>query len=321
MPVTCAFDNSVHEDTAALHAHLRRFRIKQEVYYHEYHPRRDRLTGELLPYQDYDQYHSAEFANKVSLRKWLAKEPEEGMKWATQWLATRKYVKCLTYAPSQAELRTLLCPSMPYYDKLWSQLGGYYGVTRGIGFTDRYCSLPLVFTPLPANASVIQDTREQTPLKLSLPCTARTLGVGDYALAEPYDRGVRIERKSLSDFCGTLSGRKVKTKGRAVDSPLDRFKREMDRAVEGNIYVVMMVESTIADAQRFNYLPHTRHIKASPQYIMHNMRNLLVSYPLHLQVLFTDGRVAMAEKLVKVFELGDQVKTTDLQYQLELGNL
>lgn len=324
-PLICQFDQSEHADLAALHAHLRKWRVKQERYYHEYHPRRDRLTGELLPYKDYTQYHSAEFASKTNLKRWLTANKVEGLAWAIDWLRRRKEEKGLVYAPSQAELRTTMSPSIPYYDAMLADSGGYHGLAARLGFLPRY--LPIELLPeigAPVGATIIEDTREQSPLKLSVPTISRALEVGDYAFDTPHDQGIRIERKSLADFCGTMNGRLITTKGKKVtrvDSALARFAREMDRAVAANLYVVMMVESDINEAQSIGYLPQTRHVKASASYLLHNLRDMLTRYPLHLQVVFVAGRTEMAAKLVKVLSMGLAIKTLDAQLAYERGML
>jgi len=117
-----------------------------------------------------------------------------------------------------------------------------------------------------------------------------------------------------------MSGRSVERKA-GSDSAYQRFQRELDRAVKENLYVIMMVEANINDAQRFNYLPQTKHVKASPSYVLHQMRDLLARYPNNLQVLFVDGRVEAAKKLTKVLEMGNQVRVIDVQYAYEKGVL
>lgn len=322
-PVVCAFDKTLHASVQALHDYLKEWRLKQETYYHEYCPRRDRLTGELIPYRDYAQYHSAEFASKVNLKRWIKDNREAGLAWSIEWLRHRRAAKALVYAPSQVEMRTVMCPSIPYYDSVAAGQGGYQGVTEALGYLTRYPTpRALTFSPLPEGAAVLVDTREQAPLRFAAGVVTRseTIRVGDYALAQPHDAGLRIERKSLSDFCGTMSGRKVKHERKTkvtVDSAFARFDRELARAVEANLYVVMIVESDINEAQSFNYLPQFRHLKVSPHYVMHQLRDLLTRYPLHFQALFVDGRAAMATTVVRLFELGPQVRTTDLQLALE----
>lgn len=330
IPLTCAFDQTSHADLASLHAHLKRFRVSRAKYYTLYHPRFDKLTGEPIPFKDLEQYLSQDFLSKINLRKWLAKCPAEGLEWSKAWLARRKVEKNLVYAPSQAELRTLQCPTMPYYESVAAAEGGYYGVTRVLGYKDRYAIKPLVFTPIPSDACIIQDTREQRAVTLAHRTIIGTLNVGDYALSEPYDAGIRIERKSLADMASTLSAGKTtkrtrRRKGAAQsddtspseDSHLQRFERELIRAQEQGLYVIMMVEASISNAQRFDYLPQTQWIKATPQHIFFNLRDLLSRYPLTFQCVFCDGRVDMSRVMMKVLQLGAAVRTTDLQHALE----
>lgn len=305
MSVICQIDQTVHESIKDLHAHLKRFHVKQERYHHEYNPRFNLYTGELLPYKDYDQYMSQEFATKNELKAWIKKEPHVARKWAIDWLARRRTEKMLTYAPSQVELRTLMCPSMPYYDSV----GGYYTITRDLGYQDRYDDRALEFAALPPDIHIIQDSREQVPLKLAARTVVAKVSEGDYALPTPHDKGVYIERKSLADFAGTMS------KGNT------RFRRELARATKAGHYIVMLVESSISDVQGLNHLPQTRHVKASAVFIFKQMRDLLTDFPFSFQVMFVDGRIEAAHKVMRIFQLGEQVKTIDLQHAYEQGRI
>ncbi len=85
--------------------------------------------------------------------------------------------------------------------------------------------------------------------------------------------------------------------------------------------MVMMVESSITDAQSIEYLPQTKWVKASSAYLLHNLRDLLVKYPLHFQCVFVEGRIEMARAMLRVFEMGHQVKSCDLQFAYEEGLL
>lgn len=321
----CAIDQSPHESLDALHAYIKAaFRVSRKEYWTTYHPRRDLLTGEPIAFKDAEQYLAADFKDRITLKRWLKEQPREvGLTWAKGWLAKRRASKGLVYAPSQAELRTLCAPTMPYYESVAGAEGGYYGVTTALGFKPRYTRAPLVFSPLPYDAVVTQDTREQTPVKLPVKTVVDTLNVGDYALAAPCDVGTRIERKSLGDFCGTLSGRKQTREGKTKTTEwnaFERFDAELARAAEQGLYVVMMVEATIADAQRFDYLPQTKWVKAKPAYIMHQLRDLLTRYPLTFQAVFVE-RAQMAAVMLRVFQLGARVRETDLQHAHEEGLL
>jgi len=320
LPILCPVDDSVHDSLESLHAHLKDIRYKRSSFYERYYPRQDVLTGEKIPFKeshmhDIAGYLDQKFAKKNNLKKWLKLNPEEGKKWAIEWLKKRKEEKGLVYAPSQAELRSLLCPSMPYYDFI----GGYYKITRELGFQDRYMDEVPVFTPL-GDATIIQDTREQNPLHLKHKVVVAKVDEGDYALDAAHSQGVFVERKSLSDFCGTLSSRKIERK-KSEDSSFARFDRELARALEQGHYIVMLVEENINNALGFEYLPHMQRVQASASHIFKNLRDLLVKYPLSFQVVFADGRVDAADKLVKILAMGKQARRIDLQNALEKGLL
>ena len=84
---------------------------------------------------------------------------------------------------------------------------------------------------------IIQDSREQAPYAFNAPRYAGTvvevgtLQTGDYSLHGLTDR-IALERKSLSDLCGTL------TAGR------ERFKRECERG-RGLEYFGLVIEASM----------------------------------------------------------------------------
>lgn len=306
--LTCPINGVTYASIEELHSFLKRVHVKRSDYYEEYFPRKDLLTGEVIKFKDYDTYVSQDFSSKVNLKKWLGLHRTEGKDWSRKWLSNRKMSKGLIYAPSQVELRSLSCPSMPYYEAMFD--GGYYGLCKELGFASRYDFKPVSFTPLPHAATIICDTREQTPIKIDdYKVVREKLDVGDYGLAQPHDNKVYIERKSLSDFLGTLS------------SGYERFERELARAVESNSYLVMAVEVNINDAQSFEYSYAGRHTKVTASFIFHRLRELLTSFPLNFQVVFIDGRVEMRRVIVRLFEMGDHVKHIDLQYMYETKKL
>lgn len=243
------------------------------------------------------------FKNRVELKRWIKQNPQAGLEWSIQWLKDRKVSKQLVYAPTQVELRSLVCPTMDFYD--WS--GGYYKITKELGFADRFTNEPLMFKPW--EGEIIIDTREQSPLVLDVSSRIDTIKVGDYRREDRYDDNVVIERKSLSDFCGTLG------KG------FERFERELERAVDADIYVVMLVEKNISKALNFKEEFETRYVRTTPQHIFHNLRDLLNRYPLNFQCLFVDGRKEAAQIVKRIFQLGAQVKRVDLQHKHEKREL
>ena len=83
------FANVTHPDVDSLYAHLKRARVSRQSYFHEYHPRRDPISGDLIPFKDLDHYLGQDFTSKITLKKWLKEKPVEGGEWGNAWLARR----------------------------------------------------------------------------------------------------------------------------------------------------------------------------------------------------------------------------------------
>lgn len=320
MSVTCLADHTTHDSLEAMHKHLQfKVKLKQADYYPRFHPRADRLTGDPIPFKNVEQYLAAEFLSKDTLRRWIAANPEAGKQWAIDWLRHRKEEKQLVYAPSQVELRSLLCPSMHYYN----HVGSYNDICRELGYAIRFGA---GMEDIPINrwrtgAKVLVDTREQSPLKLSVPTEPATLTYGDYALDAAHTEGIHIERKSLNDFAGTLSDRQVDRK-RDTDSNFERFGRELERAKEAGVYIVMLVEDTIDNALELGTAASKvpARGKVTGAHLFHNLRELLHRFD-NLQALFVGGRTQAASAVVRLLIMGDAVKDIDLQYAYEAGRL
>lgn len=311
--IRCLVDQTDHPTLEALHKHLRKLKVKQETYYTEWAPRRDLGSGEIIPFKaPVDRYLKAEFVDKNALKRFLKEQPEAGRRWAADWLRKRKVEKALTYPPTQTELRSLMAPTVRYCNHAFP--GGYASVCRGLGYTVRFDGAVPVAGRL--GCEIIVDTREQDPLKIKHPTVKGTIRCGDYGLPVAHDRGIYIERKSLPDFVGTLSDRET----RQGDSNLARFTRELERAEETGNYVVMLVESDINQALGFNHLPHMQHGKIRPEHVFKNLRELLQRFTA-FQALFVKGRVEAAAAVVRLLEMGDAVKTIDLEAAYEEGEL
>ena len=116
---------------------------------------------------------------------------------------------------------------------------------------------------------IIQDSREQIPYAFNAPRYAGTvvevgtLITGDYSLHGLTDR-IAIERKSLSDLCGTL------TAGR------ERFKRECERG-RGLEYFGLVIEASMDDVRRHNYRS-----AMTPQSLLQTLAAWSVRYGLHV---------------------------------------
>ena len=77
--------------------------------------------------------------------------------------------------------------------------------------------LKLYHPPIPSNMIVVTDTREQLPyLFPGCRLSIRKLDAGDYSL-EGYEDVISVERKSASDFFGSIT------------QDRERFERELER--------------------------------------------------------------------------------------------
>ena len=82
---------------------------------------------------------------------------------------------------------------------------------------------------------IIIDTREQKPLEFTVPTIRECLPCGDYRakFSDGSLSEVVFERKSINDLYGTLS------------AGYERFKKELGRASEAGIHVIIIVERSL----------------------------------------------------------------------------
>ena len=308
MSVICKVDGKEFKDEKSLHLALRGYGLNKEKYYHTYFPKKDLLTGDVILFKTKEQYLNSDFNDKNNMKKWLKQQPiEKAQEYCKQLLSKRKYDKNLTYSPSQVELRTIMAPSILFYNKIFDD---YYDVCSTLGLENRFIH-PNNITDqfknkLNKKSIIYVDTREQSWLKFDTKFEIKTLPFGDYSCSNDNCKCF-IERKSLSDFISTLS---VKN--------FDRFKNEIDRAKKNGAYLIVIVEEKLSNALSFQYLPHiSKKIKATPEYIFHNVRELLQNYE-NLQFLFVDGRGEMTRVIESIFTSNCFYKQIDLQLAYDL---
>lgn len=289
----------------------RTHQIKRADFFQSYYPRRDLLTGELIPFKAAESYFLSDFLNKNNLRKYLKSlSLKESKKYCLNYLTSRKEIKQTKYSLSQCELKSLCAPSIIYFDKIFKEEGGYFRVCEQLGYINKYKNYSAFpFFKQEINEIII-DSREQKPLifkGLENKTSVHKINAGDYKLSnQDQSNVVYFERKALADLIGTLG------------AGFDRFRREIERAAKENIHLIIMVESSFNDLLSFPYLPQTRFIKSiSPDFITHQMRDLMQDYP-HIQFLFCDGRPHVVESMIKVFNSGGLYKEIDLQLMLDL---
>jgi len=308
MSVICKIDNKEFKDEKSLHLALRGYGLNKEKYYHQYYPKKDLLTGETINFKTKDQYLNSDFNDKNNMKKWLKQQPlDKAQEYCKNLLIKRKKDKNLIYSPSQIELRTIMSPSIVFYNKIFDD---YYDMCSSIGLENKLIHPSNIIdqfnNKLNKKDTIYVDTREQSWLKFDIPFEIKTLSFGDYACSND-NCGCYIERKSLSDFISTLS---VKN--------FDRFKNEIDKAQKNNSYLIVIVEEKLANALSFQYLPNiSKKIKATPEYIFHNVRSLIQEYS-NLQFLFVDGREEMKRTIESIFASKCFYSKVDLQLAYDL---
>ena len=308
MSIICKIDGKEFKDEKSLHFALKGYGLNKVKYYQTYYERRDLLTDELINFKTKEQYFNSDFNDKNNMKKWLKEQPlEKAQKYCKELLIKRKENKKLIYSPTQVELRTIMAPSIIFYNKIFKD---YYDICSSIGLENKFIHPNFINdnfnNKLTQKDTIFVDTREQIWLKFNIPFEIKTLSFGDYACSND-NCGCFIERKSLSDFISTLSVKNY-----------DRFKNEIEKAIKNNSYIIVMVEETLTNALSFPYLPHiSKKIKATPEYIFHNVRELLQNYN-NLQFLFVDGRKEMTRIIETVFASKCFYKKIDLQLAYDM---
>lgn len=308
MSVICQVDGKEFKDEKTLHLALRSYGLNKVKYYQKYYERRDLLTGELINFKTKEQYLNSDFNDKNNMKKWLKDQSvEKAKEYCKNLLIKRKNNKNLIYSPTQVELRTIMSPSIIFYNKVFKD---YYNLCSSVGLENKFISPNSIDhqfkNELGEKDIIYVDTREQSWLKFNVPFEIKTLPFGDYACSND-NCGCFVERKSLSDFISTLSVKNY-----------DRFKNEIEKALKNNSYIIVMVEETLSNALSFQYLPHiSKKIKATPEYIFHNVRELLQSYN-NLQFLFVDGRKEMTRIIESIFASKCFYRKIDLQLAYDM---
>ena len=300
---TCMRDNEKFNSIEALHSHLRKLKITQAAYYLYYYPRVDLLTGAKIEFKSYSQYFSTYFANKNNLKKYCVTYPDKGLQFGIDFLKARAARKGIKRAFHQVELKSLACPTVSFFNAV----DDYGEICRGLGLETPFSYAKELRFEYPSltGAVVNFDTREQVIIKFSkVAAELKTLHYGDYSINAPYDSGIYIEKKSLSDMVGSFG------------KDYQRLRREFIRCKEAGHYIVVLVLSPFSKAIGFNYQFETRYAKVSPDYVFGNVRDIINEFD-NVQFLFIDKERA-EDVLLKIFQMGKNVKTCDLQYLNDL---
>ncbi len=280
-------------------------KTKEADYYQLHFPRHDLFTNEVIPFKSPESYFLTDFITRTNLSKYLKKlDKEKGLDYCQEWLKRRKEAKNLTYAPSEFEAKSLIFPSIKFFHEFYDNLA-YESICLDVGLEIRYSyNEELEFYS--KELEIICDTREQELLDFKNK-QIKKLNFGDYTVED--NKGIFVERKSLSDFLGTMS------KG------YERFTKELERCKKDNGYLIIIIEEQYGHLSSYPYLPHTKRVKAKPDYIQHQIRELMHKFPIHCQFLAVDGRKESIRVIEKIFNYKEDIKLIDLQYYYNNGKL
>ena len=301
MQSKCLECNNIFQSERALHTHIKKHKFSLGDYYRKHHPKKNLLTGTLLAFKDKESYFDKDFDNREQLLRWCEIESPEIVKgYVKKMLANRIKNKELNYAPFHLELETSDMPSIDIYKK---HFGSYSKVCDEIGVSPMFRrSLPKKFYEDFSEVNIFVDTREQQPLEFKNQRNVK-LDFGDYTASGAHYTKTFVDRKSESDFKGTLVGEN-----------LERFRREIQRCKEMESYLYVVVESSLERIKNNNdFTPH----KANLKFIYHNMRLLQHEFAGYCQFIFSGNRANSEILIPKLVAMGSVLWDVDIQYFLD----
>jgi hypothetical protein len=299
----CAVCQQPFNDDKTLHRHLRTHKLIQSEYYQTYFPRYDRYDNSIIKYKNKEYYFNTEFNSKSNFVKWFHSIPIETAKqYVKIFLLNRKMTKSLIYAPSQVELRTLMVSGIKWIEK---NFGNYRELCTQLGFINKFKQFNQFNNQIQLDKRriIYIDSREKNLVQFNnVKSIIKKLDYGDYCFSDQdWSGNIFIERKSASDFIGTLSG------------DYERFEREITRAKEDNAYLIILVEERLDNLLNYKDLGYlNRNIRIAPEFVFHNVRVLIQKYP-HIQFLFINSHKEIGEMIEKLFSIGEDIKQYDLQ--------
>jgi len=296
----------------ALHCHIKVHQMALAEYYVKFFQRKNKLTGDLLPFKNKQDYFSKDFSNRTQLLKWCNEAGGEAKDYILGMLSNRIKTKSLTRGPGHVELKVQALPDLDTYIK---HFDSYTAACEACGVKPLFGSRipPEFFENIDmSDMKIFIDTREQQPL--SFPNSEEMkLDFGDYTSAGEYYDYTYVDRKSANDLIGTLSL-----------GNLDRFRREVARARDLNSYLFVVIESDMSRLESYmraaknnRFGPHKTNLK----FIYHNMREVMHEFADSCQFVFSGGRENSEKIIEKILFFGRKLWGVDLQYYIDKHGL
>lgn len=294
----CRVCGEVFDSRVKFHRHLKKHNLILAEYYTKYYPKYNLLTREPIPFKKLEQYFLSDFENKEELVVWLQKkDPKTQKEYIIDLLLKEKEYKQLKYAPNYIDL--YFSKRIPDMDILKVLCGSYYKLCERAGLKVFYDKkLPENFFSEKISQKIQIDSREQKPIKFQNSFVQK-INYGDYCFK---DFDVSVERKSLPDFIGTIT------------QDLERFKSEINRCVDNNGYMFILVDETISNI--YNYNENNRY-KININALYAKIRYLTEEYRENIQFIFSGGRQNSKILIPRLLYFGKELKNVDFQYFLE----
>lgn len=303
MSYECQICGEEFSTEKGLHIHIKKHKIDLATYYTTYYPRKNLLTGELLPFRTKKEYFAQDFSTRSQMLKWcLAQDKKVAGEYAVSKLKERIEDKGLKRAPTHLELKIYKLPSIDVFKYAFQS---YSAACKKIGYQ------PLLGRPMDkkfykdsdsfSSLEILIDTREQQPLKFPKSKSLK-LDFGDYTLGGSDYSYTYVDRKAEQDFKSTM------TVG------FERFRRELQRVKDFDSFLFIVIESDLNKIYKNNlWGPHKSNLK----YIYHNMRLLMHEFADTCQFIFTGNREKSEDIIPKLLKLGKTMWGVDIQYFLD----
>ena len=285
----------------SLHAHLKAHKMYVADYYVKHYPRYNKLNGNPLPFKKKEEYFENDFTNRSQLIKWCESAPNQEVKDYIIELAKRRikrknYVK----APFYLELLKRQLPDLDIYKK---HFGTYTQACDSMG------TKPIFYKGMPKqfnkdiDVEVLIDTREQQPLNFKKSKILK-LDFGDYTLGGLDFTNTFVDRKSSGDFLSTFGGQ------------VDRFRREMQRCVELDSYMYIVIEKSIKAIEKEAVFQKGR--RASKlNWVFSNLIKVQHEFAGNCQFVFARNREHSEKIIPKLLYLGKKLWDVDVQYFID----
>lgn len=266
----------------------------------------DLYTGKKIKLKDRKAEDLDIFQSRKNMIDFFKTEtdPEKIKNVVVRLIRNRKKLKLLTLAPSTVELRSTIMPSVQLLKKMGLN---YNELCSAEGLSPRFDYENEGNFKISNSMEIWIDTREQKPIRFGCPTKYVSLAFGDYCCPQNASN-IYVERKSISDLISTIS------------QGWERFNGELERVVEADSYLFVLVEVDLTQAMSFNFLPHMRYTKATPDFIFNRIRTLCQEYK-NIQFVFCKGRTHLSDVAKKIFSFNGSPQNYDWQYLIDIKKI